>query len=136
MKQDIRTFDDTLARTGNEQSALTRGRQMARERARDDAPTEFCSMCVHDTPLAYENASDIHTINFLDDAAEAVARRIAEIDGELTDTWWVRDELVEAYRDAYFMACPDADDCEVCSNPAAYSGCGHERIGEECPVRM
>ena len=127
-------YDDVLVRAGNVDSALTRGVHIARERARIDAPVDFCAMCVDDTPLAYANASDVHTVRFMDRAVDAVCEKIERIDGPLTDKWWVRSIMVEAYREAYFGACAEPAECEVCTNRDHYDECGHDRHGEECPA--
>lgn len=137
MNKTTSTFDDTLAQTGNRSSALTRGMQMARQRAEEDAPDEFCRACVDATPLAFENASDAHTVRFIEDASDAVAERIVELGEDLTDRFWVRQEMQDEYVNTYYDACADPEDCEVCQHPEAYDECGHERhLGPgECPVR-
>lgn len=129
------TFDDILARAGNTQTALTRATMLVRERAEQDAPVDFCAMCTEQTPLALEYAHHIGTVRFVDRTATAAAERIEAIDGPLTDRYWVRKQLTDAYVEAFFDACADADDCEVCRHPDAYDECGHERNGEVCPAR-
>jgi hypothetical protein len=128
-------FDGVLARTGNVSSAMTRGKQIVTERAREDAPDEFCRACVNSTPLAYENASDHGTVALVNATGEAVAARIEEVGGDLTDRWWIKADLQDAYVDAFCDACADPSECEVCSNPDAYENCGHDRFGQVCPAR-
>lgn len=128
-------FDDILARAGNVSTAMTRGEQIVTERARDDAPSGFCRACVHSTPLAYENASDVGTVRLVNETGDAVANRIEEVGGDLTDRWWIKADLQDTYVDAYYAACGAPSECEVCSNPDEYDHCGHDRLGEACPAR-
>jgi hypothetical protein len=126
-------FDDRLNDASTARGAIHRGRTMARERAREDAPADFCEACVDDTPLAYLNASDAHTVKWMDNCVQSIAAHIVGIDAALTDTWHIRSELTEAYRQAYFRACADPGACDVCRDDEAE--CGHARHGEVCPAR-
>lgn len=141
-------WDDVLARTGNESSAVTRGEQIARERARRDAPEAFCGMCTDPTPLAMESARDVHTVKHIRKTAQAVHQRLVQLDGRdldeiqadeenlgFEDLWWIKDALVEAYRQAFYEACVEPSECEICTNPEAFDRCGHLETGDSCPAR-
>ncbi|MDX1744596.1 MAG: hypothetical protein R3324_01550 [Halobacteriales archaeon] len=117
---------------------------MVAERARQDAPDFICAMCENDTPLSAFNASDLHTVRFVEDVSNAVHKRICDLDGRtvdeiapddpdsgLCDGWWITDEMVEHYRAAFFDACPPAEECEICRHEET---CGHTLRGEECPL--
>lgn len=103
----------------------------ARQRAQTDAPDDFCSLCVEETPLAYSNARDIYTIDYLQEVMGDVADEVVEEIG----AEWVEREIHDAYIDAYWEFCADPSECEVCTHPDEYGSCGHEDVGEECPAR-
>lgn len=103
----------------------------ARTRAHLDAPDDFCETCIEDTPLAYNNASDMHTITYL--------RRVAaEVDHETVDRYGeieVRNRVEAAYETAFWEFCAAPTDCEICTSPSEFGKCGHEEYGEPCPAR-
>ena len=85
------------------------GENIARDIATDDAPKNWCMHCVNETPLAYNNASDLRTIKAMRQLVDDVCELLNEGDDPY---FWVRQELYEAYENAYYNACADLNECE------------------------
>lgn len=127
-------YDDRLAEADSTDDLLDAAEEIARELAEDHAPERVCKMCVDRLPLGKEMARDVPKANQFEDLQSAVERRLRDR-GE--DPYWVGSELTDEYREAYYAAAADPEDCDVC-HEAKHDGieeCGHQRHGEACPVQ-
>jgi len=103
------------------------------------APEHICPDCLHhQTPLAYENASDIHCIkrveSVTDDAIELMTFLVHGLYEGLEkhdEEMWVETELLDYFEDRYFKYAATPDNCDICRHE---SHCGHTWYNEECPV--
>lgn len=115
---------------------LDRAESLASERGKDDAPNDVCGACMDVTPLAYENASDVGTITFMDGLREATRKAVEHATAGQDDGWWVTAEVNDAYIDAFYRACGDVSACWVCRDATVDPDmeCGHVRHDEPCPL--
>lgn len=107
--------------------------------ARQDAPPDYCSMCLDSTPLAYENASDLGTIRQMRHiVGEAVTligfTEHGDMEFDPGEYDWVSATLNTTYITEYFARCAKPRDCEVCRDDTIEK-CGHWEHGDDCPQR-
>lgn len=106
---------------------------MASRHARTDMA---CATCNDSTPLAMEWASDAGKASKFEDVAANATDAVQEVSDSDTEPLWVRNQLADSYTEAYRAALPSPVDCQVCQDAdAGAHPCGHDRMGEPCPVR-
>lgn len=120
-------FDDRLERDfEKDDDVLDVAEEIVDELAEDHAPNDFCKYCIAETPLARTNARDIPKANKVKSLVENVCELVSK------QEYVVSNIIENEYINHYYDSCGRPEDCEICNNQT--DECGHERVGETCPV--
>lgn len=95
---------------------------------------EVCSMCADDTPLSKTNGQWIGKAADVDDLEAAVEDRVAAL-GD--DPHWVAAHLSGRYFETFREQGAPPEECVICTAEIVSEDddCGHELVGQTCPVR-